>query len=210
MNLFGSTHSCWRDKAISARLESSTGGVADRRQWSLSRLLSLTLGLLMVAVWVTSMSPLHADQELRPVDDRLEQLVEAALSADPIVESFDIVVTAIDGTVRLNGAVDSKDERAQAGSVAGDVEGVVEVDNRITVAHTLVTPGKTDRILQREILNDVAKAYPGESIEVRVENGFATFTGAVSSTEARRGLTEIAFRAGALLVKNEVRVQHEK
>jgi osmotically-inducible protein OsmY len=145
-------------------------------------------------------------QALRPTDERLEQLVEAALAADPVVESVEVVVTVIDGTAKLNGAVDTDEERARAGSVAADIEGVAEVDNEITVARAQLSPERSDEEIRTVFLEEAADAFPEGGIEVRIEDGFATLTGTVSSTEMRRRMTEIAFRAGALLVKNQIDV----
>lgn len=146
---------------------------------------------------------------LRPTDELLEQRVVAALAADPVVESFELIVTVTDGTVLLNGAVDTDEERARAGSVAADIEGVVEVENQITVAKTFVSPDRSDSEIRREVLDEAAELTPEVSIAVAVEDGFATISGTVSSREARRSLTEIAFRAGALLVKNQLRIERE-
>lgn len=168
--------------------------------------------IALVAVVVVSCGTSDAaaqESRLRPTDDRLQQLVEAALAADPLVESFEIVVTVFEGKVTLNGAVDTDDERARAGSVAEDVEGVVEVENRITVEQSLVSPDRSDSEIRDELLDEAAEAFPDVAVEVIVDDGFATLTGVVPNAAARRRMTEIAFRAGAVLVKNELRVEPE-
>jgi osmotically-inducible protein OsmY len=159
-------------------------------------------------VLVTLAAPGYA-QELRPTDELLEQMVTTALAADPMVESYEIVVTVMEGKVNLHGAVDTDDERARAGSVAADVDGVSEVENEITVERSLVSPDRSDEEILQEIRDTVAKAHPGERVDASVDEGFVTLTGEVSSTDTRRQMTEIAFRAGALLVKNELRVDPE-
>lgn len=167
--------------------------------------------VLALAV-IAGAAPSHAlgqEQALRPTDDRLQQLVEAALAADPVVESFEIVVTVFEGNVRLNGAVDTEDERARAGSLAADINGVVEVENRITVEEPLVSPDRSDSEIRRDLVAEVEEAFPEASVDVTVEDGMATLTGAVATREARRRITEIAFRAGALLVKNELTIGTE-
>ncbi|HXV60392.1 MAG TPA: BON domain-containing protein [Vicinamibacteria bacterium] len=148
-------------------------------------------------------------EELRPTDELLEQRVKAALAVDPTVESFEIVVTVFRGSVRLNGAVDTDEERARAGSIAADIEGVLEVENQITVERPLVSTDRSDAEMRRQIVDEVADAFPDENIDISVEDGLATIRGAVSSAEARGRITEIAFRAGALLVKNQLAVESE-
>lgn len=150
---------------------------------------------------------LGAGQQMQPTDDRLERQVKAALSSDPVVESFEIVVTAFEGNIRLNGAVDSDEERAHAGSAAAEVEGVGKVENRITVGRSLLMTDKTDADIRRDILERVARSHPEEHIEVNVEDGLATLVGEVASSGVRKAMTKIAFRAGALLVRNQLTVE---
>lgn len=174
----------------------------------LERIILLACGVI-VSAGLGSTSTAREAQPLRPTDERLEQLIEAALAADPHVESYEIVVTVQDGSARLNGAVDTDRERARAGSVAADVEGVVEVENRITVDEAFVSTEVSDAEVRREVLDEVADAFPEARIHVTVENGFATLTGTVSSAAIRRQMTEIAFQAGSVLVKNQIRVEPE-
>lgn len=180
---------------------------------------TLSIGMLVVIVTTptpatasaapVAPTPIEEQEALRPTDDQLEQLVKQALSEDPIVESFEIVVTAAEGSLRLNGTVDSNDERGRAGAVAAEIDGVIEVENRITVERSPVPSHRPDVEIQRDIVLHT-EALSRTSIEVRVEDGFATLVGVVPSADARRTLTEMAFCAGAVLVKNEVRIDHRR
>jgi osmotically-inducible protein OsmY len=73
----------------------------------------------------------------RPViaiaDDKLEQNVISAFLRDPIMYNFRISVKSKDGVVMLNGTVDSNYEKAQAEDIASRANGVVDVDNNLTV-----------------------------------------------------------------------------
>jgi hyperosmotically inducible periplasmic protein len=69
------------------------------------------------------------------LDDRtISYNVAAALNANPETRSARIKVTTSNGVVELDGLVDSHEERAAAGSIAGSVQGVRSVDNELRLA----------------------------------------------------------------------------
>jgi hyperosmotically inducible periplasmic protein len=69
------------------------------------------------------------------LDDRtISYNVAAALNANPETRSARIKVTTANGVVQLAGFVDTNDERAAAGSIAGSVQGVRAVDNDLRLA----------------------------------------------------------------------------
>lgn len=144
---------------------------------------------------------------MRPSDELLHLLVEAALSEDPIVESFEVVVSVLDGAVQLNGVVDTEDERARAGAVAADVEGVTEVDNKITVDKRIERLRKPDGAVQQQLVAAIEEAFGEQGVEITVEDGLVTITGTVSSPDVKRRISEMAFRSGALLVRNRLELQ---
>jgi hyperosmotically inducible protein len=59
--------------------------------------------------------------------------VKTALGKEPTTKATGINVDARDGTVLLNGYVDSESARTRATEVAGAVDGVRHVENRLTV-----------------------------------------------------------------------------
>lgn len=66
----------------------------------------------------------------RATDDRtISEEVRSALASNPETESSRIQVSTSDGVVQLAGFVNSEEQRAAAGSVAGTVQGVRHVDN---------------------------------------------------------------------------------
>lgn len=58
--------------------------------------------------------------------------VKAAFVANGDIKAMDVNVKTRNGVVRLEGAVDTPEQRATAQRLAGDVEGVTSVDNRLT------------------------------------------------------------------------------
>ena len=59
--------------------------------------------------------------------------VKAALAADEVVKARQINVDTFRGTVLLSGFVDTSAEKARAGTIAANVQGVRDVKNDITV-----------------------------------------------------------------------------
>lgn len=59
--------------------------------------------------------------------------VKAAFVKDPIVKAIDVKVETLNGVVMLGGAVNTNEEKAQAGRLAALVTGVTDVRNNITV-----------------------------------------------------------------------------
>lgn len=74
------------------------------------------------------------DEYQGPVpDDLLADKVLAALRADALTSGLDVEVLARDGIVTLRGTVPSLDDAESAESVAGDVDGVLDVNEELTV-----------------------------------------------------------------------------
>lgn len=70
----------------------------------------------------------------RAIDDSIiTTKVKTALLADSVVKGTDISVETTKGDVLLSGAVASRDQADRALKIAKSVEGVKNVDNRLTV-----------------------------------------------------------------------------
>jgi osmotically-inducible protein OsmY len=68
----------------------------------------------------------------RVVDDSvITGKVKAALVADPTTKAHQISVETFKGTVQLNGFVDDSTARKRAAEIAGNVEGVKDVQNNL-------------------------------------------------------------------------------
>ncbi|WP_242393280.1 BON domain-containing protein [Anaeromyxobacter oryzisoli] len=66
-------------------------------------------------------------------DSAITAKVKAAILQDPALKSLQISVKTYKGVVQLSGFVDSKDMVEKAGKVAGQVSGVRDVKNSLTV-----------------------------------------------------------------------------
>jgi osmotically-inducible protein OsmY len=140
-------------------------------------------------------------------DLALAQEVKAALLRDPYVERFDMRVSARNSSVNLDGRVDSTFEKNYAAFVAARVPGVVDVNNRLSVVD-LELPQQTDWELQQQIRDGLRwNPYIGSrGISISVKNGIAVLSGTASSWQERAAAAQIAQRAGAESVLNQVKV----
>jgi len=116
---------------------------------------------------------------------RLTSRVEQALLRNPATESFEIEARATDdGTVTLEGAVDSWREKELAETVVSAVAGVTELSNQLSVA---VVTGRTDSEMKAEIEEALRwdALVDERSIDVQVQDGTARLSGAVGSSAER-------------------------
>ena len=73
----------------------------------------------------------------RVVDDSvITGKVKSALIADPTTKAYQINVETFQGTVQLQGFVDSTEARSRAVEVARNVEGVKDVKNSLQIRDT--------------------------------------------------------------------------
>jgi len=140
----------------------------------------------------------------------LRNRVKDMLSRDPIIERHEITVSVVNGKVFLYGKVDSRYERRRAEVLTSRVKGVVAVSNNLEVE----TPdwwlhGKSDRALQQDINDELwwSPYVDSDQVSVAVNNGVVTLTGTVDNWREWRAAQENAFDAGALKVRNKIKVQ---
>jgi len=162
-----------------------------------------TVGVLMVR------NHLRVRPTAASSDETLENRVGRALLLDSLVNRFEVHVTALDGRVYLTGEVDSRMARDRAGAVTARVPGVVEVDNDLTVMREAVW--RSDHELERAIVRRLEWSPYVDSgdVSVSVENGVATLTGTVDSSNQRAWAVEDAREAGAEVVVNDLTVRGE-
>ena len=123
--------------------------------------------------------------------------IQAQYYASPTLKPWNIDVTTMgDGTVTLNGSVDSQETSAEAERIARATEGVNNVDNRLRVNATgapaadatsrqaITEPDAwlTARVQSKFFGSDLVK---GRDIAVDTSNGVVTLTGTVDSATER-------------------------
>jgi osmotically-inducible protein OsmY len=152
-----------------------------------------------------------SERQLVLIDPDLELEVREALSEDPAVESHEVTVIVERDEVYLYGAVDSEREKELAEKVASQVEGIVKVNNQITVAIWPSSTDKKDLEIETSIREALTEAFgqQADAINVFVEHGMATLEGVVQTRSQLRRAIETAFASGAVLVKNSLEVRDE-
>ena len=165
-----------------------------------------------------------------PADDKLAQNVIDALLRDTVVDSFQVDVKADNGTVTLNGTVDSYYEKSHAEDVAYRLNGVVAVKNNLDVNYPTVTyhnfrwdpyyvynpyyydwtrlPLISDLEIKSDIEDELfwSPFVDEDEVQVSVDNGTATLTGTVDDWNEFYSAAENAREGGATSVINKLKV----
>jgi osmotically-inducible protein OsmY len=168
-------------------------------------------------------------------DAVIEDHVRNALLYDPLSDSYEIQVNASDGTVTLEGTVETTLERAQANDLAAGVNGVKRVENRIDVRRPAVAyvydpyidpyepfvegwhylPARStaaDAVIASQIEKELAWSpfVDADEVKVAVSGGKATLTGTVDSLAERSAAVENALEGGAVAVEDRLRVDSDR
>ncbi len=174
--------------------------------------------------------------KVRPEDEltdaEIASNVRDALLRDPLVDRYQIVVTADDGKVTLNGSVDTYFEKGTADDVASRAKGVTTVKNNLEVDYgdaLTYDPYLDENYIydydwydyqpsytfetDAEIKDDISdemwwSPFVGEDeVTVSVENGVATLTGTVDSLSEQDAAIENAYEGGATWVVNKIEIE---
>ena len=123
--------------------------------------------------------------------------IQAQYYATPTLKPWNIDVTTMaDGTVTLNGSVDTQESRAEAERIARGTEGVNNVDNRLRVSGAGATAADgasqqaitepdawlTAKVQSKFFGSDLVK---GRDIDVDTSDGVVTLNGTVDSATER-------------------------
>lgn len=168
-----------------------------------------------------------------PEDSELEADIANALLEDPVVEKWEVDVTAKNGVIYLNGSVDSYFEKIQAEDIASRTRGVIAVENNLSINdpndvyfydyygwNSYYPPFhvevdniyKTDEQIESDIESQIwwSPYVNQEDVDVSVSNGIATLEGVVD-TPRERIYDEInALEGGASDVNNNLIVDLSK
>lgn len=141
-------------------------------------------------------------------DNEIEKRIQNALTWDPIVDRYQIVVSVTNGVVRLNGVVDTKLDKLHAEDVAARVNSVVAVDNNLDVRG--IVTAKRDWEIKQDIADELFwNPYINRNnITISVENGVVTLTGEVDRWREVWAATTEAYEGGAFKVFNKLTVKN--
>jgi osmotically-inducible protein OsmY len=165
-------------------------------------------------------------------DGRMVQRIGSALAVHPSTDRYAIKVMVSNGKVVLRGEVDTYLHGAEAENLAMSMVGVRTVVNELevfnlrsayvynpymypyhplTVTPTLApaAPVRSDAEILQDIRDDMfwIPFVDAGDIEVSVDNGRATLTGAVDTWRERAAAAGSAFESGAIAVDNQLTVR---
>jgi osmotically-inducible protein OsmY len=140
-------------------------------------------------------------------DEALALSVKDELFWDPKVDSEEIAVSADDGTITLRGTVGSFRQKRDAKKAAERVQGVVYVENDLTV-RILTKSRRADADLRGDVLQALLlDSLIPTTVDAKVEDGYVTLSGSV---DWQYQGDEATFVAGNILgvtgVDNEILV----
>lgn len=140
-------------------------------------------------------------------DGEIEGYVRAALQRNPWVSRRDILIRCQRAHVDLFGLVDSKFEKQAAQQTAEMQQGVVHVNNYLTVINKWEP--RTDDEIEQAIEEKLKWTFfdRASEIEVRVDNGVALLQRTVDTRRQWQHVMEIAVNAGARKPHNQLRVR---
>jgi osmotically-inducible protein OsmY len=142
-------------------------------------------------------------------DSEIQEDVMAELEWEPSVDHADIGVAVNDGVVTLSGYVKSYPEKMAAEKAARRITGVRAIAENIKVRFDS-DPKTADHEIAKRIVDILSwdVSIPHEDIQVKVEHGWVTLTGAVEwnfqSSEAKNAAGRIS---GVLGVTNLIEVK---
>ena len=117
-------------------------------------------------------------------DADVKDAVEMALINDPATEAYEVRLKADDGTVTLEGMVESWQEKQLAASVAKGVRGVRDIKNNITVNYKSQRGDfEIKKEIESRLENDVR--IDDNMIDVDVEDGEVKLDGTVGSLKEK-------------------------
>lgn len=129
-------------------------------------------------VFVDNQLEVRILNEQRRDDADLRGDVLQALVLDSLVPST-VDATVKDGLVTLTGSVDWQYQREEAEFIAGNVLGVIAVENDIYLESPTPYAGDVQNSIKKALERDAK--LDAESIKVETDNGKATLTGNVAS-----------------------------
>jgi hyperosmotically inducible protein len=145
-------------------------------------------------------------------DSTITTKVKSALLADPDVKGLDIKVETNKGEVQLSGFVDSQAQIDRAISIARGVEGVNNVQNKITLKTTETTVGEKidDGIITTKVKGALVAEYGVDSGDIAVvtRDGEVQLSGFVKDQSQIERATSVARSTeGVKNVINELSVK---
>lgn len=150
-----------------------------------------------------------ADRTTVRTDAEIKQWVKQELIWDDRVDSTDITVTVLNGTVTLTGTVPSYAQLSLASADAWKIAGVTDVDNLLTVRIPETVTVPADAQIRTNAENSLRwnATVDSADIDVTVANGTVTLEGTVDDYWQKwRAEDLVSDLSGVVLVENHLTV----
>lgn len=160
---------------------------------------------------VTGVVEVNNYLEAKPLDntlagEELEERVNNLIDRDPVLSTYNLDVTVNDRNVILEGDVDSVWVRQYLEDEVSTLDGIVDIENRVTV---VPTEDLTDEQIAEDIMEsiEIDPSVDAENVTLTVNDNKVTLEGEVTTFEARQDVKEIAqTTAGVVEVNNKLTV----
>ncbi|MBD3245512.1 MAG: BON domain-containing protein [Candidatus Omnitrophica bacterium] len=152
----------------------------------------------------------HLPAENAVSDDQIQKTIENILRWNPRIDPSFLEIECAKGQVTLKGTIDSYWQKQRAEELIGEVSGVVQITNNLSVQ-------PKSRVEDKLIYEDILAAFRRDRrlnssrIIVTVEDAKVALTGAVPDRDRMRIAKNIAvYTRGVKEVENNLRVEHPK
>ncbi|HSF08188.1 MAG TPA: BON domain-containing protein [Nitrospirales bacterium] len=138
----------------------------------------------------------------RHEDQEIEDQVKSALLENPATELYDMNVHVTLGRVTLTGTVQSWQEKQLALQVAKGVEGIKDIQDKLTI---MTVKNRSDNAIKQEILqrlNHDVWINPS-SVRIAVRDGQVTVFGTVRSVDEKSRILSLSWVQGITSVNGE-------
>lgn len=146
------------------------------------------------------------DMEL-PSDNEIRSNVRRSLRWDSTIDDGGIKVSVDNGVVMLDGSVPSYWQKFKAQDLAGNVKGVIDVDNDLSIAPL---KNYADDLIKEEVTAEIGRNLKdnGTMVDVTVDNGIVTLSGRVPDLSSYRAAENISYYVrGVINVNNQLYIQ---
>jgi len=140
-------------------------------------------------------------------DETINNHVQSALLDNPATELYDIDVTVENGSVHLQGTVQSWQEKQLTLQVAKGVKGIIEIKDDVTIK---TTKHRADHAMREEIIQRLTYDVwvNSDSIDVVVQDGTVTLSGTDPSSDQKSRALHLSWVHGITAVHgNQLNVE---
>ena len=140
-------------------------------------------------------------------DETLQQDIKTILSCTADIDMRHIIVTVVDGIVKLKGTIDAYWKKSRIEDLASSVDGVLKVNNEVRV---LAVDKAPDILVKKDILSALERMEVKglDNLKVDVSDGIVTLKGTVPTWSIAFDVEDTArYTAGVIDVKNDLAVE---